>query len=191
MFGKTLRKLNVRVSLNSHNHWLFDNLFLSKYIKNIIKFRIVSNQGWCTVSLLLSLTMIMWSYVEFLLKSSLSWKEGLKANSWGVFFKHPPNLTCWRHILVDISSLERWDKRCQIRVHAWFYPHSFGWCLLDRKDVVSYLVFSVCISNCLIFLCRLKINYMMGLQLCAYIFDLGVVTNKKSGIAEVQILKVC
>jgi hypothetical protein len=144
MFGKTLRKLNVRVSLNSHNHWLFDNLFLSKYIKNIIKFRIVSNQGWCTVSLLLSLTMIMWSYVEFLLKSSLSWKEGLKANSWGVFFKHPPNLTCWRHILVDFSSLETWDQRCRF-VSTPGFTHTALVGVSLTKKMLYHILFFLCV----------------------------------------------
>jgi hypothetical protein len=35
---------------------------------------------------------------------------GVKANWWEIFFKYPPDLICWRHIPVDIRSLEQyWD----------------------------------------------------------------------------------
>jgi hypothetical protein len=50
-------------------------------------------------------------------------------------------------------------------------------CLLKGKKLYYYTLFVLCVSN--INFLRLKINHIVGLQVLAFLLELGVVTNSE------------
>ncbi len=62
-------------------------------------------------------------------------------------------------------------------VYTCFCSDSSGWCLFDKKILCRIYLYLWSISNCLFFLCSLKINHIMRLQICLFIREVGVVMN--------------
>jgi hypothetical protein len=112
--------------------------------------------------------------LKLVLKSCLIWKLGSGQTYEKMFSKHPVNLTCWRHISVDISGSETCNQRCQTFVSMSVLIHTALVGVFLSKEVffVSCSVLSMCIYNGLFCFCRVKINHMVRFpvlySMCVY-----------------------
>ncbi len=117
----------------------------------------------------LSLACVKSCEVKTYIEGMLKLKNGVKANLWEMCFKHPRNLTWWRHISVYINS-----QNCLCP----FEPTQLKKFLPWKKMLYLFcFVYEYVYFWLLIFPCRLKISHMMRLQIGAFLLELGVVTN--------------
>jgi hypothetical protein len=93
-------------------------------------------------------------------------------------FKHPLNLIA-EFTSQWISVTQKHATGGQIFMSTPVLTHTTKVGVFLR-NILYHILLHVCISNCLLFLCRLIINHMMRLQICAIILKLRVVTNSLS-----------
>ncbi len=101
---------------------------------------------------------VIWSHT---LHWSHAWAgTGTKANLCEMCFKHPPSLTGWRHIPMDISSTRMSDQSCQKIVSTSILTHT------AQEGV--FLEKRCCIMSCIcsflpLFFCALKSIFLFSL----------------------------